>query len=120
MPPSRKPLLRQNLEGSFHLLNVSYAKRTGFTDGLIYSALPESKESNLSPHISFDPSLLAQNKVNYEMRHTFPPGPEWAPEKLEINGRKGRRIVCVLAKDKKNYRVYDIEAADDFDEIMAE
>lgn len=41
--------------------------------------------------------------------HTFPSSASWAPEKLEINGRKGRRVVCVLAKDKLHYRVFDAD-----------
>ena len=55
--------------------------------------------------------------------HTFPSSASSAPEKLEINGRKGRRVVCVVTKDKLHYRVFDIdshagdEAADDTDKI---
>jgi anaphase-promoting complex subunit 4 len=45
---------------------------------------------------------------------------EWAPERIEINGRKGRRIICVLAKDKTNYRIYDIDSVDEQDEDMLE
>ena len=54
-------------------------------------------------------------ETTIHVRHTFPQGPEWAPEKIEINGRKGRRIICVLAKDKINYRIYDIDSANETD-----
>ena len=64
--------------------------------------------------------LPVERNVNHHVRHTFPHGLEWAPEKIEINGRKGRRIVCVLAKDKINYRIYDIDSANEQDEAMAD
>lgn len=31
------------------------------------------------------------------------------PERLEINGRKGRRAVCVIFKDRCTYKIYDLE-----------
>ena len=37
-------------------------------------------------------------------------GPTWTPERIEINGRKGRRAVCVLAQDRLRYRVYDLDS----------
>ncbi len=57
----------------------------------------------------------------------FPAGVSWAPERLEVNGRKGRRLICVLAQDKFHYRIYDLdnfssaEEAEDVgsDEIMS-
>lgn len=41
----------------------------------------------------------------------FPAGVSWAPESLAVNGRKGRRIVCVLAQDRLHYRVYDLDGS---------
>lgn len=61
-----------------------------------------------------------EKNVHHHVRHTFPQGLEWAPEKIEINGRKGRRIVCVLAKDKINYRIYDIDSVNEQGEAMAD
>ena len=55
--------------------------------------------------------------------HNFPSSTLWAPEKLEINGRKGRRVICVLARDRLHYRMFDVdshtrnEAGDDADNI---
>lgn len=59
----------------------------------------------------------------------FPEGVSWTPERIEVNGRKGRRAICVLAQDRFRYRVYDIDipsgddgvrdiGTDDSDEIM--
>lgn len=32
------------------------------------------------------------------------------PHKLVVNGRKGRRVLVVLAQDGKHYRVLDLES----------
>ena len=41
----------------------------------------------------------------------FPPGVSWTPERMEVNGRKGRRVLCIVAQDKFHYRVYDLDSA---------
>lgn len=43
--------------------------------------------------------------------HEFPEGVSWAPERMEVNGRKGRRAICVLAQDRFHYRVYDLDSS---------
>ena len=43
--------------------------------------------------------------------HEFPEGVSWAPERMEVNGRKGRRVICVLAQDKFHYRIYDLDGS---------
>lgn len=42
----------------------------------------------------------------------FGPGVSWTPQRIEINGRKGRRAACVLAEDGFHYRVYDLDKRD--------
>ena len=39
----------------------------------------------------------------------FPSGVSWTPQRLKVNGRKGRRAACVLAEDNFNYRIYDMD-----------
>lgn len=46
----------------------------------------------------------------------FPTGVSWAPERLEVNGRKGRRAVCVFAQDRFHYRVYDLDGSSEIEE----
>jgi hypothetical protein len=41
----------------------------------------------------------------------FPRGDSWAPERIEVNGRKGRRVVCVFARDRLHYRIYDLDGS---------
>ena len=38
------------------------------------------------------------------------------PEKLEVNGRKGRRVACVLGRDRSHYRVFDLDGGGDVGE----
>lgn len=41
--------------------------------------------------------------------HVFEPEARFAPKELVVNGRKGRRVVVVLARDGKHYRVLDMD-----------
>lgn len=45
------------------------------------------------------------------VKHAFPsPGPNARPIHIDVNGRKGRRAVCVLYGDGKRYDVLDLDA----------
>ncbi len=48
--------------------------------------------------------------------HEFPMGVSWTPQRIEVNGRKGRRAICVIAEDGFHYRVYDLDSPQDMDE----
>ncbi len=53
----------------------------------------------------------------------FPAGVSWVPERLEVNGRKGRRVICVLAQDNVHYRIYDLDSsssAEEADDVRTE
>lgn len=43
----------------------------------------------------------------------LPTGIGWRPDRLEVNGRKGRRVVCVFAEDKFHYRIFDLDGTDE-------
>ncbi len=66
---------------------------------------PRAHDSVAGLNLS-DLSLLATYT-----RHTFPRGGTSQPERLEVNGRKGRRVVCVLDQDKLRYRVFDLDSS---------
>jgi hypothetical protein len=57
--------------------------------------------------LELDPSAV---EAAHFVQHTFSMGPTWTPERIEINGRKGRRAICVLAQDRLRYRVYDLDS----------
>ena len=48
--------------------------------------------------------------------HSFPAGSIWTPQRLEVNGRKGRRAVCVIAEDSLHYRIFDLDSSREVDE----
>ena len=77
--------------------------KTNASAGLSYTATEAAQERNESPDLSGpEPMALLT-------RHTFPAGISWAPEKMDINGRKGRRVMCVVAQDMTRYRTYDVD-----------
>lgn len=45
--------------------------------------------------------------------HTYPTG-SMQPVKLEINGRKGRRVICVLDASLQRYQVLDLDSGATF------
>ena len=74
--------------------NVTYAKSA-------------AKRDNIIPSIDLaDPEHLR----TYTWLE-FPPGVSWTPERMEVNGRKGRRVICIVAQDNFHYRVYDLDSA---------
>lgn len=44
------------------------------------------------------------------VRHTFPPDAKRVPLKMEVNGRKGRRVICILYEDRLHYSVFDLDS----------
>ncbi|KAI2791078.1 hypothetical protein POX_c03933 [Penicillium oxalicum] len=59
-------------------------------------------------------SLLTETKT---VIHTFAPsGPKSSPLRIDVNGRPGRRAVCVLYGDGMHYDVLDLDAAMDEEE----
>ncbi|KAK7545985.1 anaphase-promoting complex, cyclosome, subunit 4-domain-containing protein [Phyllosticta citricarpa] len=43
------------------------------------------------------------------VKHVFPAGDHFVPLRLEVNGRKDRRIVCVLGEDLRHYKIFDLD-----------
>lgn len=115
-----KCLLTWTPQASFQLLSILYNKQSDSTDGLTYSTASELTQKNPRANISPNVSVSLGTNVSNHVRHTFPQGLEWAPERIEINGRKGRRIICVLAKDRISYRIYDIDSVNEQTEVVAE
>ncbi|KAL9615153.1 MAG: hypothetical protein Q9167_000359 [Letrouitia subvulpina] len=73
-------------------------------DGVAWNANEKSIELCVT-------DLSQQKNALEHTKHVFRSGPSWTPEKLEINGRKGRRAACLLAQDRLHYRQYDLESA---------
>lgn len=53
---------------------------------------------------------ISDQEVDLEYsQHTF--DSLFRPARLEVNGRKGRRVVCILAEDNLHYRVFDLDSS---------
>lgn len=103
------------IEDFSRLLRVSYRGATDTAFGLKYTMLGDYNGGKGSDKAgqpqSSDINLSESEYCKALTWHEFPPGVSWAPERVEVNGRKGRRIVCVLAEDRHHYRVYDLDGA---------
>ena len=62
------------------------------------------------PFDHIDPELWSDEDLRPFVRHTFAKGLSETPLKLEVNGRKGRRVVCVVFDDKIHYRIFDLDS----------
>jgi len=96
---------------SSRLLAIPYSKRSASLPRPSYRATGEKNDirNDVESHLD----LTEADQLHQFTRHTFPAGNLWTPEKLEVNGRKGRRVVCVLAKDRLHYRVFDVDSGVD-------
>jgi hypothetical protein len=57
---------------------------------------------------SYTAIQLTNDKVKEQSCHTF--DSLFSPVRLEINGRKGRRVVCALSNDRNRYKIYDLDS----------
>lgn len=57
-------------------------------------------------------------QVKTHLWHEFPQGVCWTPDRIDVNGRKGRRVVCVFAQDKFHYRIYDLDGSNEVEEMQ--
>ena len=90
-----------------HLLYIPYRKRSGSTSGVSYASISPKHNHTKSPETFTD--LSTHDAMKHYIQHTFPTGPAWTPERIEVNGRKGRRAICVVAQDRMHYRIYDLD-----------
>lgn len=108
----RHQLEKSNEAASSHLVYATFrdeatSRGIGSQPGI---EKVDGKKANRDRH-GFMPNIDLSNPTTMEActRHTFPNQITWLPETIEINGRKGRRAVCVVAQDRIHYRVFDID-----------
>lgn len=72
-----------------------------------------TKASDEPGRIDGMPSIDLSDRESLDARtwQELPAGVSWTPERMEINGRKGRRVICVLAQDHFHYRIYDLDSS---------
>lgn len=56
--------------------------------------------------------LFSDRVQNHFVRHTFlgTTAASVAPAKIEVNGRKNRRALCIVAQDSVHYRIFDVDS----------
>ena len=78
-----------------------------------YLTASQSGDSENETILDLSSSALLDPYVH----HTFEAGnPTWTPWRLEVNGRKGRRAVCVISQDRLRYILYDLDSSHEEDE----
>lgn len=103
-------------------MSVPYRKKTISSEGLRYTRVSKIDDTNAQGgaevHAAISPSIdLSDRKyMDQLVQHTFPTDLVWAPERIEINGRRGRRIICVVGKDKARYRIHDLDSVHEAEE----
>ena len=60
-------------------------------------------------HAERNTSTVSAREVQQYTIHVFEREARFSPARLVVNGRKGRRVIVVLAQDGKHYRVLDLD-----------
>ena len=79
------------------------------------SSRPQQEAARASNSREHRVAELDLNQHPSFVKHKFASGMD--PIKLEVNGRKGRRVVCVLYGDKSRYSVFDLDTPSDEDDV---
>jgi anaphase-promoting complex subunit 4 len=78
-----------------------------------YRPVTESVHKKLLPHGKagrMEHSLkISQEQMEQFIVHTFPPEERFKPLRIEVNGRKNRRFVAVIAEDLRYLRIFDLD-----------
>ena len=85
------------------LLSLPYR---GSNSPFNYQDITDNKDPAFVP----DVRTISQDAMEGLVAHTFATGPSEGVERCEVNGRTGRRAVCVVAEDKIRYRIFDIDS----------
>ncbi|OAX78547.1 hypothetical protein ACJ72_07142, partial [Emergomyces africanus] len=109
--------------GNTHLISFPYIPSPGSPFQPNYVRLGDDGSSAISaslPHVPSSAPILPEQETHlyfadrdrhaYFVRHTFPQQGGMEPIELQVNGRKGRRVVCVLYADGLRYSVFDIDS----------
>ncbi|KAI9814210.1 MAG: hypothetical protein M1827_003376 [Pycnora praestabilis] len=101
-------------EDHAQLLCLPYSSRSNSLHRLPYERWSTDYHCHTTSS-NFDPPyahLQLDEPKNY-LRHTFSSDDAFSPEKIEVNGRKGRRVVCILGHDRLHYKIYDLDSGVD-------
>lgn len=96
-------------------MSISYRKQNFSSESLFYQKTNLEVDNGTGVPVHAATAALnldiSDEKVLSQLQqHRFPEGAAWTPERIEINGRKSRRGICVVAKDRVTYRVLDLDS----------
>ena len=95
------------------LVFVPFVSSSDSASGLAYNAANNKNQSSASRPVIFN--LNDQATLERCLRHSFPSRGPWRSGAIELNGRVGRRSMCMLSSDKTNYRIYGLDPEIDQD-----
>ena len=77
-------------------------------------AVKEQVKSMLLPsghamQSSIQIDLQELSRIEAYILHAFPHSERFRPNTLAVNGRKNRRVFCVLGEDKRRFRMFSVE-----------
>ncbi|MCJ1402966.1 hypothetical protein MMC11_006188 [Xylographa trunciseda] len=94
-----------------HLLYIPYRKGSQSLFELTYVPVTsERSPTNSLGSTGNFMDLSRHDAIKHYIQHTFPSDSSWTPETIEVNGRKGRRAICVVAQDRTHYRIFDLDS----------
>ena len=104
-------------EATFYIASIPYQPAISGTDGPTYARVehkPRSSAQKQEMTCDFsNPQVLQRFQ-----RHAFPMKAAWAPSTLELNGREGRRAICIFSKDRSHFRVFGLDQRPENGEVF--
>ncbi|KAF2461753.1 anaphase-promoting complex, cyclosome, subunit 4-domain-containing protein [Lineolata rhizophorae] len=115
-------LVEDESNGASSLLSIPYTASAGADAGIAQygtsvssvarlesCALPNGKSGSVSHVITLGQGKDGTDKY---LRHAFSLDEDFIPAILHVNGRKDRRVVCILSEDGRMYKVLDLDYPD--------
>ncbi|KAI9882646.1 MAG: hypothetical protein M1823_005606 [Watsoniomyces obsoletus] len=101
--------------GTAQILRFPYGTSKKRPHGLVYEAW--ASEGPLPNAFDSPPSTIfsAADMPSECVRHTFE-ARTFDPVQMDINGRQGRRVICVLTKSGQQYKILDLSGDEDDDD----
>ncbi|KAK8233790.1 anaphase-promoting complex, cyclosome, subunit 4-domain-containing protein [Phyllosticta capitalensis] len=72
-------------------------------------AMPSGSAIPLEKRDSWRLEAVGADDWRGYVKHVFPAGDHFVPLRLEVNGRKDRRIICILGEDLRHYKIFDLD-----------
>lgn len=103
-------------DGSSNLLSLPYRSSpsspntlfsySDFTSNISKTQLPNGRAEGTTKTAS---TVLGKENIQPYINHVFPTTEAFKPAKIEVNGRKNRRVCVVLSEDGRHMRIYDLD-----------